>query len=56
MKDMKQGLGKLFFSNGEYYEGNFDGDVVNGRGLYHTMSGEGVGGVWQENHLVKRVG
>lgn len=28
--DLKQGQGKLFLSNGEYFEGEFDRDAVNG--------------------------
>lgn len=50
--DMKQGEGKLFFSNGEYYEGHFEADVINGKGTFHTMDGEKVIGVWRDNHLV----
>ena len=33
--DDKEGKGKLYLTNGEYLEGNFKDDLVNGQGIFH---------------------
>jgi hypothetical protein len=37
--DLKQGKGKLYLSNGEYFEGEFDRDTAVGQGEFHTLTG-----------------
>lgn len=37
---MKQGHGKLTFEDGAYYEGNFDRDQINGRGVLFYCEGK----------------
>lgn len=52
--DSKEGFGKLVLSNGEYYEGNFEGDRVSGEGTFYGKN-KTVKGVWKDSRLVKIV-
>jgi hypothetical protein len=38
-------------SNDEYYEGNFEGDRVHGKGRFVTLAGEVVEGLWEDSKL-----
>jgi hypothetical protein len=48
---LKHGKGKLFLSNGEWFEGIFDKDTATGPGTFHTIKGETVEGIWNNNQL-----
>jgi hypothetical protein len=49
---MKQGMGKLTLSNGEYFEGSFLEDSISGSGTYHCLDGNTIRGRWNNNLLV----
>ena len=53
-EDSKHGHGTVKLSNGETFEGQFERDVINGEGIFHTLKNENVHGIWRENRLVKR--
>jgi hypothetical protein len=47
LNGMKQGHGKLMFEDGAYYEGNFERDQINGRGvLYYCQEKPAYEGEW----------
>lgn len=48
---IKQGNGKLYFLNGNYFEGHFLDDVVVGSGVYHYEH-ENIEGTWMQNKFV----
>jgi hypothetical protein len=52
-EDSKNGVGKLFLSNGEIFEGAFKEDMVWGEGCLIRKDGSRVRGVWRENKLIK---
>lgn len=37
--DSKHGKGKINLTNGEYFEGAFDYDMIEGYGAFHTLNG-----------------
>jgi len=41
----------LKFSNGEFFEGNFKDDMVEGEGVFSSRDGQKIHGNWSENHL-----
>lgn len=43
---MKKGEGTLYLSNGEYFRGEFDQDLPNGRGAYRNINGSTIKGHW----------
>lgn len=43
----------LQLSNGERFEGMFNGDVVEGKGRFFSLDGEVVIGEWSNNRLVR---
>ena len=43
----------MVFSNGEYFVGNFQKDMVDGPGEFYRMNGEVVRGAWSQNQLVE---
>ena len=52
--DDKQGPnGRLVLSNGEKYEGDFNKDMIDGKGVFYTMDGTKILGEWKENCLVR---
>mgnify|MGYP000211506929 CR=1 FL=1 len=54
MEDFKKGKGTLMLSNGEYFEGTFDNDMVEGPGAFHCKDGRVIKGIWKQNHLVSQ--
>lgn len=48
---MKDGKGKLQFSNGEVFEGTFKEDMVEGEGVFYRRNRERIHGIWHENRL-----
>lgn len=52
---MKARYGKLMLSNGEYYEGEFKNDQVNGKGQFHCQDGTVVKGLWSEGFFIKEL-
>ena len=54
--DMKIGFGRMMFSNGEYYEGEYRNDTIHGKGSFHRVDGKVVRGVWEKGILVKETG
>mgnify|MGYP000974613292 CR=1 FL=1 len=50
-KDMKEGKGTLYFTNGDYFAGSFEKDFVNGPGLF-CSEGKKLRGTWSNNKLV----
>ena len=40
-------------SNGEQFQGQFDSDCINGKGVFFTQEGEEVHGIWEDNILVQ---
>ncbi len=53
MEDSKNGKGVFYLSNGEYFEGNFLNDTAQGEGVYATISGKKIRGIWEMNLLEK---
>jgi hypothetical protein len=49
--DSKCGQGRLVLTNGEYIEGTFEEDMINGECRFHFEGGT-VDGVWEMNRLV----
>lgn len=49
MEDLKKGKGKLMLSNGEYFEGTFENDMVEGPGAFYRKDGAIIKGTWQSN-------
>lgn len=39
-------------SNGEYFEGTFNNDMVEGPGNFYCKNGKIVKGIWRQNHFV----
>ena len=39
-------------SNGEYFEGTFENDMVEGVGKFYCGNGKVVEGVWQSNQYI----
>lgn len=50
----KQGLGTLHLANGDTFVGNFERDVLNGRGSYTAKNSKPFIGLWKENVLVEK--
>ena len=53
--DMKARYGKLMLSNGEFYEGEFKNDQVNGKGQFHRQDGSVVKGMWSEGFFIREI-
>lgn len=51
-KDLKNGKGILFLSNGERFYGNFEQDYVNGPGTFYVNNGKIVHGVWKNDKFI----
>ena len=45
-------MGTLFFSNGEKFSGNFERDVIHGKGKFHTMDDKIIQGIWNNYILI----
>ena len=52
--DMKIGYGKLVFSNGDFYAGQFALNQPHGKGHFVGRE-ESFHGVWREGKLVKKM-
>lgn len=39
-------------SNGEYFEGTFDNDMVEGPGVFYCKNGNIIRGFWKHNQLI----
>jgi hypothetical protein len=50
----KQGLGKLYLSNGEIFQGYFKADQIDGEGTFLFKNGETIIGKWKNNVLFKK--
>ncbi len=51
--DAKDGIGKLYLTNGEIYEGEFMDDRVHGKGKFFRKNGGIIVGEWFENKIVR---
>ena len=53
--DTKVGYGKIYLSNGEYFEGTFSDDNIHGKGKFHSLRNnkEVVRGIWNKGVLVQ---
>lgn len=51
--DMKEGPGTLYLSNGEYFVGMFEADMVSGDGVYHSMSEGNIRATWRNNKILQ---
>ena len=51
--DMKIGYGRMMFSNGEYYEGEYKNDMIHGKGTFHRADNKVVKGIWEKGLLLK---
>ena len=54
MRDNKEGLGRLYLSNGESFEGHFYRDYINGGGCFLDQFGEKYEGKWDNNILEEK--
>ena len=52
--DDKEGYGKLTFSNGEYYSGEFKNGRASGKG-YFCGNTEALHGLWNNGCFVRKV-
>lgn len=52
-KDAKNGFGKLFLANGEYFEGEFVNDSIDGNGDFYRLKGGVITGEWNKGLLKK---
>jgi hypothetical protein len=43
---MKKGKGILYLSNGEYFQGMFEDDVIQGEGMFFKKNKEIFKGIW----------
>lgn len=49
---MKQGSGAIFLSNGEIFDGEFVGDVAEGKGIFVRKDGRAIFGNWANNKMI----
>jgi hypothetical protein len=50
--DFKHGRGRLYLSNGEYFDGEFRDDCLEGNGTFYKANGEKVQGQWHKNLMI----
>lgn len=50
------GKGELVLTNGEKFVGQFEEGRIQGEGIFYTLAGEIISGVWNDNILEKRFG
>ncbi|CAK68131.1 unnamed protein product (macronuclear) [Paramecium tetraurelia] len=50
--DNKEGQGSLHLTNGERFVGQFERDLINGRGVFYRRDGKMMEGRWVDNKLV----
>jgi hypothetical protein len=53
--DSKEGRGTMYISNGERIEAEFMEDKIHGRGVYFTLRGQKIHGLWEDDRLVSIV-
>lgn len=53
--DLKQGHGIIMLENGEYFEGDFYADRINGQGKFVNLEGETIHGIWRDNVLTELI-
>jgi hypothetical protein len=41
-------------SNGEYFEGTFNDDMIQGPGTFFCKKGDVIRGIWSNNHLISQ--
>lgn len=41
--------------NGEYFEGDFHSDRINGQGKFINLEGEIIHGIWKDNVLIELI-
>ena len=52
---LRHGKGKMNYSNGNIYEGNWINDLFNGKGNYlHKKYGQNISGDWENGYLIER--
>lgn len=51
-----EGIGKMTWSSGKYYHGNFKADKKHGKGVMSFPNGRIVEGEWREGHFQKAPG
>lgn len=47
-----EGIGKLFFVNGDMFYGEFKNNKISGKGTLHISTGVAVAGIWEGNKLI----
>ena len=47
------GIGKLYFTNGDMFYGEFKNNMLNGKGTFYKLEYTTLTGVWKENCLVE---
>ena len=52
-EDLKNGLGVLYFSNGESFSGVFRDDLPEGVGNFKSIDGSQIKGVWSNGVFVE---
>ena len=53
-REQKHGPGKIMYSNGEVFEGEFKFDKMNGKGKFRRGNGEVIEGVWIDGRLLEQ--
>lgn len=53
VRDTKEGRGKIKLSNGEFFEGDFHNDRIQGFGKFTTRENKVIEGIWRESKLIK---
>ena len=48
---MKEGIGKLHFSDKSIYSGEFKENEINGKGEYKWPDGKTYKGLWRDNKM-----
>lgn len=53
-KSEKNGIGSLYFGNGDEFVGEFENDKANGLGVYICQDGGKVIGEWKDNKIERK--
>ena len=54
-KGLRHGYGTLFYSNGDFFFGNFRKGNIHGKGSYTKPGSYKIAAVWEENNLVEEL-
>ncbi|KRX10097.1 Protein kinase-like domain [Pseudocohnilembus persalinus] len=52
--DLKHGQGTLYFTNGEFFQGQFYHNKIDGNGIFYTYRGNIIKGKWKDNRLIQQ--